>query len=62
MELLSPSGRHWLGYRTVLHKTTFGSLDPQFATVLQLEEAKDGSKTVRRASVRKPLELKEPSC
>ncbi|CAK9009081.1 unnamed protein product [Durusdinium trenchii] len=53
VELLSPSGRRWLGYRILHHNTSFGSLDPRFATVLQLEEATDGSKTVRRTSVLK---------
>lgn len=53
VQLLSPSGRRWLGYRVVHQNTSFGSLDPRFATVLQLEEAQDGSKSVRRTSVLK---------
>jgi len=58
-ELLSPSGRRWLGYRVVHHNTNFGSLDPRFATVLQLDEGKDGSKSVRRTSVLKSSAAKE---
>ncbi|CAJ1454110.1 unnamed protein product [Effrenium voratum] len=53
VQLLSPSGRRWLGFRSVQRNTSFGTMDPRFATVLQLEQAKDGSRRVRRTSVLK---------
>jgi len=55
--LLSPSRRCWLGWSVSSQINSFGSLSPRFATMVQMEEAKDGTSGV---SVRRSSVLKKP--